>query len=263
MTAVEQVLCWYIEELRADRSAKAVVHRAVDGLRTGVKAEQDLEAVREELERVKERHQEALNSIAHHLGVPHGSAWNLETIEARIDALDCVRQDLAQENERVKADLASAQVTIDGLRRTIEHANETKAWPAPSPLPDGTKRFCGDCWNYNGVRCELPQDQQTGDERRTVQLPGSLACGAFRGGPLPDGVPGKVWIPYDGHRLGSYWCSICVLNQSETYYHSSVLTAKVAEEREACLAIVVEQARFGSEVARIIDEHIRERGSKP
>jgi len=61
--------------------------------------------------------------------------------------------------------------------------------------------------------------------------------------PLPDGVPGELWIPYDGHGLASYWYVTRGARPSETYYHSSVLAAKVAGERET---IVVDGAQFAA-----------------
>jgi len=45
---------------------------------------------------------------------------------------------------------------------------------------DAGDHVCGDCRNYNGVACVLPQDGQRGRERRTIQLPGSDACLAFK-----------------------------------------------------------------------------------
>ena len=67
-----------------------------------------------------------------------------ETTAVRmVEALRSARAEV----ERLKADLASAQTTIAGLRRTIEHANETGSWPKSSLLPDGVP---GEVWIDRG-----------------------------------------------------------------------------------------------------------------
>lgn len=40
-------------------------------------------------------------------------------------------------------------------------------------------KYCTECWNYDGVRCILPQSWQTGHEGRTIQKPESQACKSF------------------------------------------------------------------------------------
>lgn len=86
--------------------------------------------------------------------------------------------------------------------------------------------------------------------------------------PPPDGVPGECWVMWWSNNCGNAFLTDVGTrydgpHKTANYLHASIVTAKVAEEREACAKIADEQAkRFNSEVAVIICERIRARGSK-
>jgi len=92
----------------------------------------EMDSALAEVERLKGRHQNALNLIAQDLGIPSHAAWNMDTIEARIaelrsgDDLRAVGRALGIEGS------TDRELLLDAIKTLREPGK-----PAPAPLPDG------------------------------------------------------------------------------------------------------------------------------
>lgn len=193
---------------------------------------------------------------------------------------------LCSEARGLKADLASAHTTIKGLRRTIEHANETAAWPKPSPLPDGnpytwTIEDGSMLFNGPGLRGGWKLSREYQANRFTMCVSDMLFSAYLAGqqrvekaakpSPLPDGVPGEVWLvrQRDGDGKWSYsqtWFTTPHGDLLREHYSSDAVrdayaAAKVAEEREAVLQLLHRAHDEGWNYHTVV-ERIRKR-SKP
>jgi hypothetical protein len=160
---------------------------------------------RREREKLEAERDEARDNESKSVEACEGARKLIYAAEDEVTTLRTERDAARAEVERLRADVDGATTERDALKvairdalATIGHVIEpaacTEAYrdaakllagrnTKPEKLPEDTAgRVCGDCWNYDGVRCVLPQLAQLGYEHRTMQLPGSNACGSFRGG---------------------------------------------------------------------------------
>jgi len=142
----------------------------------------------------------------------------LERVKEQWDVFADEREENANvraECERLRADVDGATTERDALKVAIRDALATHA----HVIEPGacTEAYCA------AARAELAH-------RDTKPAP------------LPDGVPGEIWIPHDGHGLASYWYVTQGVRSSETYLHASLVAARVTEAVERCAKVAMSEA---------------------